>query len=68
MIKKLLGIILVLTIALMTVSCDQSQGIDIAKLIFDVLSYIFSVVIGAVGGAKIQKVAIIKDPKNNYKG
>lgn len=60
------GILLI--IAFTMISCNETQGIDIAKLVFEVISYIFSTVIGAIGGAKIQKVAIIKDPTNNYDG
>ena len=68
MTKKTSAIALMLIIGLITVSCETTKGIDIAKIIFDIVGYIFTAVIGALGGAKIQKVAIIKDKKNNYKG
>lgn len=68
MIKKILAIALVLSITLITVSCEKAEGISIAKLVFEIIGYIFTAVIGALGGAKIQKVAIIKDDRNNYKG
>lgn len=69
MIKKSLITVLLAATLLITVSCEVSEGgIDIAKLVFEILSYIFSTVIGAIGGAKIQRVAIIKDPTNNYNG
>lgn len=64
--KKIL--LLFLVVFVFVVSCDKTEGINIAKIVFDVIGYIFTAIIGALGGAKIQKNAIIKDPRNNYNG
>lgn len=64
--KKMLILLSVLPIFI--IACDKSQGIEITKIVMDIIGYIVSAIIGAIGGAKVQKVAIIKDPSNNYTG
>lgn len=65
-------ILLLLVIGAFTITaCDKAQSVDIAKIIFDIIGYIFTAIIGAIGGAKAGVIAtekkIEKDPTNNYK-
>lgn len=67
--KKLL---LLLVFGAFTITaCDKAQGVDIAKIVFDIVGYIFTAIIGAIGGARAGIVAtekrIEKDKTNNYK-
>lgn len=68
--KKLLIFFLVFITSFVFVSCDKAQGIDVAKIVFDIIGYIFSAVIGALGGMNAgivkAKKDISKDPSNNY--
>ncbi len=63
--------ILIMFIFIFVISCDKTQGIDIAKIVFDIIGYIFTAIIGALGGMKVGVIntekKIEKDPTNNYK-
>lgn len=68
--KKYL-LILTVFVAFTATACDKAQGIDIAKIVFEIVGYIFTAIIGALGGARAGIIAtekkIEKDPTNNYK-
>lgn len=59
-----IGLSIMLT---MLVSCEAKE-IDIAKMIFEIVGYIFTTIIGAIGGGTVMKNKIINDPSNNYDG
>lgn len=69
--KKALLLLAVFIGAFTITACDKAQGVDIAKIIFDIIGYIFTAIIGAIGGAKAGVIAtekrIEKDTTNNYK-
>lgn len=69
--KKYLLLLMIFITAFVVTACDKAQGIDIAKIVFDIIGYIFTAIIGALGGAKVGVITtekrIEKDPNNNYK-
>lgn len=69
--KKYLLLLMIFIVAFTVTACDKAQGMDIAKIIFDIVGYIFTAIIGALGGAKVGIITtekkIEKDPTNNYK-
>lgn len=69
--KKALLLLIIFTGAFTITACDKTQGVDIAKIVFDIIGYIFTAIIGAIGGAKIGVIKteekIEKDPTNNFK-
>lgn len=65
--KSILTVIGLSIMLTMLVSCETKE-IDIAKMIFEIVGYIFTTIIGAIGGGTVMKNSIIKDPTNNYDG
>ena len=63
--------ILIFFTACIATACDKTQGIDIAKMIFEIIGYIFTAIIGAVGGNLEGIIStekrIEKDTTNNYR-